>query len=477
MKKAHIIGVAGVAMSATAKLLQDAGWQVSGSDDDFYPPASEYVEKLGIDFHHGYNEENIPKDVDLVIIGRNAKLVPETNTEVARAHEMGSASASHQRDGIAIQSFPEIIAELMRGQHRIVVAGSYGKSTVTSLAAWILEHAGKDPSYFIGAYPIDMEYTSRKGTGEIAIIEGDEYPTAHWDDSSKFLHFNADDVLLTSIEHDHVNVFPTYKDYVAPFITLLKGMPKHGLLVACTDNGGVSDVLKHAPQYITYGLTNSALWRAENIEYGETTTCDLTHDGEVVTKVSTHLLGSHNVQNIVGVAALLLTRELVTPGEFSAAIAQFSGVRRRLNKITATSKVPAYEGFGSSYEKARAAIEAIQLHYPDKKQVVLFEPHTFSWRNRGAFEWYDTVFKDVAEVLVFEPATQGADTHTQLTQEEIVARTAASGVVAKGVQNEEEVRAALKDVLTDDSVLLVLTSGNVHGILDSLPAWLDSTFQ
>lgn len=466
MKKAHIIGVAGVAMSATAKLLQDAGWDVSGSDDGFYPPASDYVEKLGIAFHEGYAAENIPNDVDLVIIGRNAKLVPETNAEVAHAHEMG----------VEIKSFPEVIAELLADQHRMVVAGSYGKSTVTSLIAWTLMHAQKHPSYFIGAYPIDMEYTSQQDSGNVAVIEGDEYPTAHWDDDSKFLHFNADDVLLTAVEHDHVNVFPTYKDYVRPFVRLLKGMPEHGLVVACTDNKGVAEILEHAPHYITYGLGEGALWRAENIVYGETTTFNLTHDGEVVAQLKTKLLGSHNIQNIVGAAALLLTRELVTPEELQRAIAQFSGVRRRLNKITTTATVPTYEGFGSSYEKARAAIEALKLHYPDKKLVVLFEPHTFSWRNRDALSWYDTVFQDVNEVLVFEPETQGADTHKQLTQDEIVARTAASGVATQGVHDTASVTAALEEKLGNDTVLLVLTSGNLHGVLDTLPEWLDSTY-
>lgn len=466
MQKVHIIGVAGVAMSATAKLLLDAGWNVSGSDDECYPPASDYITKLGIPFHIGYDAKNIPDDVDLVIIGRNAKLTPETNAEVEHAHEMG----------VEIKSFPEVIAELTAQEHRIVVAGSYGKSTVTSVLAWVLLHAGKDPSYFIGAYPIDMEYTSHKGTGEVAVIEGDEYPTAHWDDRSKFLHFNPDDVLLTAVEHDHVNVFPTYKSYVQPFVELLRGMPEHGLLVACADNGGVLDVVHHAPQYITYGLNESALWRAESITYDEVTTFDLTHDGEIVVHLETSLLGKHNIQNIVGAAALLLTRELVTPEELAAAVAAFSGVRRRLNKITTTSSVPAYEGFGSSYEKARAAIEALQLHYPSKKLVALFEPHTFSWRNRDALDWYDTVFAGLSDVLVFHPATQGAETHKQLSQDEIVARVSAAGIMAVPVHADEDVHAQLQKVLSADSVLLVLTSGNLDGVLDTLPEWLDTTF-
>ena len=465
-KKAHIIGVAGVAMSATAKLLQDAGWTVSGSDDEFYPPASDYVHKLGIELKAGYKATNIPEDADLVIIGRNAKLTPETNAEVEQAHSMD----------VDIKSFPEVVAELTGEQHRIVVAGSYGKSTVTSILSWVLMHAKKDPSYFIGAYPIDMEYTSGIGKGEVAVIEGDEYPTAHWDQRSKFLHFNANDVLLTSVEHDHVNVFPTYKEYVQPFIELLRNLPKEALVVACTDNNGVSDILNHAPQYITYGLKEGALWRAENITYGEITTFDLTHDGLFVVRLQTVLLGSHNVQNIVGAAALLLTRELVTPEELQNAIATFSGVRRRLNKITTTSNIPAYEGFGSSYEKARAAIEAIKLHYSTKKIVGLFEPHTFSWRNRDALDWYDTVFTDIENVLVFEPATQGATTHKQLTQDEIVARVAATGIATQAVHDETSVRTALTETLTGDTVLLVLTSGNLHGVLDTLPEWLDATF-
>ena len=466
MKKAHIIGVAGVAMSATAKLLMDARWDVSGSDDDFYPPASDYVEKLGFIFHQGYRPSNIPEDVDLVIIGRNAKLTPETNPEVEHAHEMG----------VEIKSFPEVVAELTIDAHKIVVAGSYGKSTVTSIAAWALVHTEKDPSYFVGAYPLDMEFTSHKGKGEVAIIEGDEYPTAHWDDSSKFLHFNADDVLLTAVEHDHVNVFPTYKEYVQPFIKLLRNMPEDGLLVACIDNKGVAEVLAHAPQYITYGLSEEALWHATNISYGETTIFDLMHDNEVVAKLQTQLLGSHNVQNIVGAAALLLTRELVTVEELQSAVASFSGVRRRLNKISTTSRIPTYEGFGSSYEKARAAIDAIALHYPDKKIVTLFEPHTFSWRNRDALEWYDTVFEEMKDVLVFHPAEQGADTHKQLTQNEIVGRIKASGISAIPVQDANSVYEKLTETLTDDTVLLVLTSGNLDGVLDTLPEWLDNTF-
>lgn len=454
-------------MSATAKLLQDKGYTVTGSDDACYPPASDYVEKLGITFTPGYRPENVPEDVDLIVIGRNAQLDPKTNTEVQHALTCG----------VPVKSYPEVLRELGEGMHRIVVAGSYGKSTVTALLSWALMDSGKDPAYFIGAYPYGMEYTSTLGKGEVFVIEGDEYPTAHGDDRSKFLHYTPRDVLLTSVDHDHVNVFPTYEEYKVPFRELASQLPPDGLLVACADNAGALEIAERTPaRVVTYGIHKDATWTAENITYGEHTTFALYKDGGHITNLTTTLLGAHNVQNIVGAAALLLERKLVTPGELRDAIARFGGVRRRMNKITTTSTVPVYEGFGSSYEKARAAIEAILLHYPNRNLVVLFEPHTFSWRNRDALGWYDNVFKEAAHVLVYHPATQGSTTHAQLTQEEIVTRIAASGTPATAVNTQDETLEALRKAATPQSVVLVLTSGNFDGILDMLPGWFDESY-
>jgi UDP-N-acetylmuramate: L-alanyl-gamma-D-glutamyl-meso-diaminopimelate ligase len=464
MKKAHIIGICGVAMSATAKLLQDEGWEVSGSDDAYYPPASDYVEKLGITMLKGYKPENIPRGADLIVTGRNAQLDPQTNTEVQEAHKSGAK----------ILSYPLALRMLTEGKQRIVVAGSYGKSTVTSLITWALVHAGKEPGYMIGAYPSDLEYTSALGESNVFIMEGDEYPTAHGDDSAKFLHYEPSTVLLTSVDHDHVNVYPTYDDYKKPFIELLEGLPKDGLLVACTDNDGVNEIGYNTDaRIVTYGLEHGATWTAEDISYGETTTFDLRRDGVFVVKLETHLLGRHNVQNIVGAAALLLEKGLITTGELEAALRAFSGVRRRLSRVTESGAIPAYEGFGTSYEKARSAIEAISMHYPKKEMMILFEPHTFSWRNRDALHWYDDVFCEANTVLVYHPASQGADTHKQLTQTEIVNRINNSGTHAMVVNTESEIKEQLSKILNKDSVLLILTSGNLDGALDNLPMWLN----
>ena len=468
-KKAHFIGVCGVGMSATAKLLGDCGWDVSGSDSGFYPPGSELVKRYGITFFEGYRKENIPDDVDLIVIGKNAKLVPDENEEVQAA--IGT--------GVRAQSFPEVLAELTEGKESLVVAGSYGKSTCTALLAWCLMQAGKDPSYFLGAIPVDTRVDSaRLGSGATFVLEGDEYPSSNWDATSKFLYYHPRDILLTSASHDHVNVFPTHDEYLLPFKKLLSRIPDNGLLVACADEESARALARgHSGKHVLYGLEHpDALWSTRHARYGMPTTFDLTRNGEVVARLETTLLGKHNAQNIVGVSAMLLEKGLVTPDELAAGIKTFRGIRRRLDLLTEKSTVPVYEGFGSSYAKARAALVALMLHYPTKRLVTIFEPHTFSWRNRGALPWYNDVFKESGLVLIYKPETQGAKTHTQLSQEEIIERVRKSGIDARAIHGEQDGLTILEKELTKNDVVLLLTSGNLGSLTQSIPRLVEQQF-
>ena len=192
--------------------------------------------------------------------------------------------------------------------------------------------------------------------------------------------------------------------------------------------------------------------------------------------LETLLLGLHNIENIVGAAAMLLERGLVTGADLQRAVPVFRGVARRLDKKTVRSRVPAYEGFGSSYEKARSAIEAIQLHFPSRPLVVVFEPHTFSWRNAEALAWYDTVFEGVSRVLVLPPPTHGAGAHQQLSFAEIIDRILAAGVDASPMANGDAVLADLAASLTGEEVVLLLSSGPLDGLAERLPAELEARF-
>jgi UDP-N-acetylmuramate: L-alanyl-gamma-D-glutamyl-meso-diaminopimelate ligase len=476
MQKIHFIGICGKGMSAVAKLCKDLGYTISGSDEGFYPPISTYIEKNNIPFEKGYRKENIKEDVDVVVISKHAKLIPEENEEVAYAFSL-------QAEGkLKIKSFPELLNQITKDRENIAVAGSYGKSTCTSLLSWILEKGGVDVGYFIGASPTTPNTNAKIGIHKNFILEGDEYPSANWDSKSKFLHYNAHDLLLTSLTHDHVNIFKTLEDYQAPFFDLIKSLPSDGNLILCLDNKEIlekKEFIKNntKAKIITYSLENSeADYFAKNISFAEKTTFDLYKSNGVVLieKIETELLGKHNLQNIVGVISLILEKNLLSIERIKIGVKSFQAVEGRLNELKNVSKIRIFEGFGSSYDKARSAIEAINLHFPNKKMIIIFEPHTFSWRNKEAVNWYDNVFAEAEKVFVYNPPAHGATTHAQLSQDEIIDRIQNSEKfklkkenVFKITEKENGVKNILENV-DENSIILILTSGDLGGIIPEL---------
>jgi UDP-N-acetylmuramate: L-alanyl-gamma-D-glutamyl-meso-diaminopimelate ligase len=454
-------------MSATALLLRQMGAEISGSDEDFYPPVSDYLDSAHIVFAQGYRKENIPEDADVIVVGKNAKLRPEINEEVRAA--LGS--------GKLVRSFADLLHDLTVASETILAAGSYGKSTCTAMLAWCLREAGKDPSYFIGEITNGFDTHAHRGRGPVFILEGDEYPSSNWDNTSKFLHYNARNVLLTSATHDHVNVFPSHADYLAPFRALIDSLPDDGLLIASSSEPYARALAVEAGRDpVFYALSDTSSWHAEAIKLNSTSTFDLMRGRKRIVRLSTPLLGTHNIENIVGVSAMLLEKGLLSADELAAGIASFMGVKRRMELLSPLSTVPVYEGFGSSYEKAKSAIAAAKLHYPDRRLVVVFEPHTFTWRNRSAIAAYDDVFAGAGKVLIYEPASQGADTHAQLTQSEIVARVRAAKFDADAIVDPEEALQVLRDTLRPDDVVLLLTSGALGGLIKSIPRLVEQRF-
>lgn len=453
--KAHFIGVCGAGMSAVAHLMQKDGYDVSGSDEGFYPPVSDYVAKIGIVTSEGYRSENIPLDVDRIVIGKNAKLIADQNAEVAHAF-----AAYHDK----IRSFPEIVSEMAAKTYNIVVAGSYGKSTVTSLIAFVLKHAGLDPSYLIGALPHGFEHTSDLGHGNCFVMEGDEYPSANWDGRSKFEHYRPDTVVLTAACHDHINVFPTLADYHAPFERLMSLIKSDGMLVACIAESNARSFYENfSGKKRSYGIgATDADWQAHDLMPGAITRFTLYHHGNVAGQIHTSLLGRHNVENILGAAAVLLGGSIVGFDQFSDAILAFEGLTRRLDrKVPKASTIHVYEGFGSSFEKARSAIEAMRLHFPDSRLIVLFEPHTFTWRNRNALAQYQTAFADTDIVFAHRPPLQGAGTHDQASLDEILIEASKHHSDVRAFNSVDEV---VKAALPND-VVLILSSGNFDGLM------------
>ena len=463
MRKVHFIGIGGVGMSAVALLLNEAGWRVTGSDAECYGPPRGILERGGIPFSIGYGPENIPADTDCFVIGRNAKLAPSENAEVRAAHESGKP----------IYSFPEILSKLTRDRENLVVAGSYGKSTIATLVAHILRHAGVDAGYFVGGEPVPTRWLKAPaafGNAASFVLEGDEYPSAHDDPCAKFLHLHPRDVILTSVVHDHVNVYPAFESYQEPFRELLALVPGDGLVVACADEPGALALARASGRtLVTYGAKAAANYRAADICYGSRTRFTLLAQGIRLGEVETGLLGAHNVENAVGAAAWVLERGFASFDAVHAALADFKGIRRRLDAVAPASCLPVYEGFGSSYEKARSAIKAMRTHFPDRLLVVIFEPHTFGWRNHANLGWYDDVFAGAARVFVAPPETQGSTTHDQLMHEEILKRI---GPIAEPYRSPETTVASL----SGSEAVLVLTSGSLQGTIPSLIEQLAERF-
>ncbi len=461
----YFLGIAGAGMSALASVLISEGHGVSGSDSGVFPPVSDYLDRLGIAWRDGFDAEKLPAKIDAAIVGGSAKLDLGRNPELAEL----------KRRCVPLHSFPEFLGLHTRGRRNLVIAGSFGKSTLTALCAVLLREAGRDPGFFIGAVPLDLATTGHGGADPIFLIEGDEYVTGDDDRSSKFDYYHPDAVLLSSLAHDHVNVFPTMADYEAPFSRLIGKLPADALLV-CAHAFEPLRRLTAGRTVVWYGLDPCPGYHADNVAIGEVTRFDLvTPRGERI-PLRTGLLGLHNIENIVGAAAFLLERGDIDVLALQRGVARFRGVARRLDRKTTTSRVPVYEGFGSSYEKARSAIEAMLLHFPKRPAIVVFEPHTFSWRNRDALVWYDTVFAGVSRVLLLPPPDHGAANHDQIGGGEILARIAKSGVTVTAAAGASAVNIDLIATLRGDEVVLLLSSGPLDGLPASLPRLMDERF-
>lgn len=467
--KTYFLGIAGAGVSALASILKTEGHEVIGSDEGVFPPISDYLDDLGIVYASSFAAENVPDDIDIAIIGTTAKIDPETNPEYQKILALG----------VPHYSFAEYLGLHTKTRDLLVVAGSFGKSSLTALISSILKSAGKNPGWFVGAIAKNLPTTGNWGTDKEFILEGDEYVVSLVDKRSKFELYSPKNILLSSIVHDHVNMFATMADYESCFRRLISQLPEGGKIFACDDYEPIHRLIRelgHEKDTIWYGLAQCDGFYARNIEIGEISTFKLVtpNDGEIELKTSQ--LGMHNIENIIAASAYCLSLGLIQPHELQKGVMEFQGVLRRLDKKTTMSKIPTFEGFGSSYEKARSAIEAMELHFANRPLIVVFEPHTFSWRNRDSLHWYDEVFEGVDKVYMLPPPVHGANNHSQVTIDEILARVLQANVKAEAISNAQDAIAKLSRDLKGDEAILLLSSGPLDGLVSILPKWLDDNF-
>jgi UDP-N-acetylmuramate: L-alanyl-gamma-D-glutamyl-meso-diaminopimelate ligase len=302
-KHVHFVAIGGTGMGSLAGLLAARGIRITGSDDALYPPMSTMLEQWGISVHSGFRREHVlDSRPDLVVIG-NA--IGPDNPEARAAID----------EGLVYLSFPDALYQLaIAGKHPVVVSGTHGKTTTTSLLAALLHGSKRDPSLLVGGYSHDFEGSFREGQGEHFVVEGDEYDTAFFDKTPKFLHYDARTLLITSVEFDHADIYRDLDHIKEAFRKLVENMPSDGTIVAAVAHPGVRDVVSDAPcRVLGYGVGGEGLdWSCAALEAGaEGTHFDILVDEKSVARAFVPLFGGFNVENALG--ALAATTVLGVP--------------------------------------------------------------------------------------------------------------------------------------------------------------------
>jgi UDP-N-acetylmuramate: L-alanyl-gamma-D-glutamyl-meso-diaminopimelate ligase len=472
--KVHLIGIGGTGMGAVAGLLVAAGHEVRGSDGAVYPPMSEQLETLGVPVMTPYGASNLDWGPDVVVVGN---VHSKDHVEVVAA----------QARGIKLTSFPQVIGEqLLPGKTSIVVTGTHGKTTTTSLLAHILLEAGRDPSLFVGGVPVGLGQGWRLGTGPF-VIEGDEYDTAFFDKGSKFLHYKPDTAILTSIELDHVDIFPSFDAVRDTFKKLVALIPPQGLLVAYAESADVRAVAKLASCKVELycvmggdstpdgedtdaGLPSDINWWAKNLEVGKSgrVAFDVYHDGERFERFESLLVGRHNVGNCV--AAIAVAHAQGVPlRDIQRGVASFAGVRRRLELRGIAGGVTVLDDYAHHPTAVRETLKALRKRFPKRRLIAVYEPRSATSRRKTFQAEFADAFAHADEVIVgkmFDPAKIPAE--DRFDPEKLALDLHRSGTKASYTPDTAAIVKQLAASAAPGDIVCVLSSGSFDGLHEKL---------
>ena len=472
--KVHLIGIGGTGMGAVAGLLAEAGHEVRGSDAAVYPPMSDQLSELGVPVMMPYGEANLAWQPDLVVVGN---VHGKDHVEVLAAQERG----------IPLTSFPAVIGErLLDGKHAIVVCGTHGKTTTTSLVAHVLTEAGHDPSLFVGGVPVTLGRGYRTGHGAEFVLEGDEYDTAFFDKGPKFLHYRPETVILTSIELDHVDIFPSFDAVRDVFRKLVAAIPPSGLLVVCADSADAVAIARHATcrveQYAVVDDSNEpppeVAWWAQHAEVGKSgrVAFDVFHRvagpgdgrGERIEHFESLLVGRHNVANCVAAIAVARARG-VPSGDLVRGVASFAGVRRRQELRGIAGGVTVLDDYAHHPTAVRETLKALRKRYPKRRLIAVYEPRSATSRRKTFQAEFAEAFAHADEVIVgrlFDPSK--IPLAERFDPERLALDLHRSGTKAAYVPEIDVIVKQLAESAGPGDVVCVLSSGSFDGLHDKL---------
>lgn len=461
----YCIAIGGTGMAPLACLLQAQGHRVRGSDNPLYPPMSRLLADAGIVPLVGFDPAHLEPRPDLVIVG-NA--VPRTNPEAMAVEALGLERIS----------MPEALWRFfLQPKRRVVAAGSHGKTTTTALASWVWTVAGRDPAFLIGGLPKNLPGSFHLGAGDTFLIEGDEYNAAYFDRGPKFWHYRPDVLILTSAEHDHVDLYPTHDSLVAAFAQLIRALPTDGLLVACADAPEVVELAHQSPsRVVTYGLdptTAQVAPRDGKIELGPDGTRFVIVDRERG-PLAVHLAvpGRHNAQNALGVWAAA-RQEGIDPDLIRQAFASFGGVARRLEEIGTANGITVIDDFAHHPSAAAESLAALARRYPGRRIVALYEPRSLTAGRAFLHDGYREALAQAGRVFLgrLHYAERMAP-EERLDLQRLARELCALGVLAEACATTDEVLARVLAVAEPGDVVVTMSSGSFDGLAQRVLAAL-----
>jgi UDP-N-acetylmuramate: L-alanyl-gamma-D-glutamyl-meso-diaminopimelate ligase len=461
MKHIHMIGIGGSAMAPLAGMLRERGYKVTGSDAGVYPPASHLLESLGITYASAFDAKNLTPAPDLVVVG-NA--VSRGNVEV---EEMLDRKLPHR-------SLPEILEEeFLPGKHSIVVTGTHGKTTTTAMLAWIFHVAGKRPNFLVGGVAENFGKSYGLAGGQEFILEGDEYDSAYWDKAAKFLHYQPDDLIITSVEFDHADIYTDFDVYQLAFKRLVNLVPRRGRVIVWGDPDAGEAPRKVAEKafcpVITYGFDPQNDWVASSVSLSDNQMHFRVHyKGDLFGEFSLAATGRHNVLNAL--AALIVGQGRgIRAEQLDSALKTFQSVKRRMDVKGEIGNILVVDDFAHHPTAIRATIEAARLRWSGRRLWAILEPRSNSMRRR--------VFQDALPqslALGDRVILGGVHRAGQLSEEQrldpetIASAVRQLGKDARVLPSADAIADFLAAEALPNDLLLVMSNGSFDALCDKL---------
>ncbi|HUK24773.1 MAG TPA: UDP-N-acetylmuramate:L-alanyl-gamma-D-glutamyl-meso-diaminopimelate ligase [Terriglobales bacterium] len=458
-KHIHLIGVCGTAMASLAGMLAERGFRVTGSDAAAYPPMSDFLNSLGIPVSQPFAEANLNPRPDLVVVGN--------------AISRGNVELEHLLDQrIPFCSMPQILHdEFLRGKEVLVVAGTHGKTTTTSMLAWIFHSAGLQPSFLIGGIAENFGSSFQLGPGRHFILEGDEYDTAFFDKGPKFLHYFPDQVILTSVEFDHADIYKDLDAVETAFKRLVNLVPRRGRIVAFDHGESLKRCLVKAFCPVErYGASDLAGWKVDHLRLEpERTSWSVVHNGEPWADLEFALGGEYNVWNATAAAALAagcgISREAI--GE---ALKTFKSVKRRLEVRAQVNGVTMIDDFAHHPTAIAATLTALRARYPRARLWAILEPRSNTMRRNVLQEALGNSLALADEVIVAGVFKSEAIPEAErLDLDAVVKQIAKQGKRARIVTEADGIVQLAAPEMRPGDVVAILSNGGFGGIYEKLP--------